>query len=94
MNKKLVTLFTIMGLMATTMLAFAEPGIKTDWFFTQLSLVILIVAGGLTVMFFVQKQTVKAITTIIVGSLFYIIVRNPESTFNSIGNFMKSLFGL
>lgn len=99
MNKRLVTTFTICGLLMATMFVLAAPnnnsiGIDKQWFFDQLGLVIAIAAGGLTAVFFVQKQTVKAITTLICGALFYVIVKNPEGTFNALGGAIKSLFGI
>lgn len=92
--KRLTAALTTMGLMLTTVLSFAEPGIQTGWFFQQLGLAILIISGGLVVMYFIQKQTSKAVITLIVGSLLYIIVGNPQSTFTAIGNFLKGLFGI
>lgn len=94
MNKKLTFIFTTLGLIGMTAMAFADVGIQTEWFFRQLSLIVLIVSVGLGVMFFVQKQTAKMITTLVVGALLYIIAVNPTGTFSALGTFLKGLFGL
>lgn len=90
----LTMLYVMLGMLGTSAIVMAAPGLKTGWIFQQLALVVLVVSVGLAIMFYVQKATAKMITTIVVGAFLYILASNPTGTFQSLGNFLKGLLGL
>lgn len=92
-DKLMVALFTAMAY-AAPLIALADPGLKTDWIFKQLSLVVLVVTVGLAILFYVQKATAKMITTIVVGAFLYILAVSPAGVMSGLGNFLKGLLGL
>lgn len=94
MNKKLVATFTLIGIMMSALFVSADVGIQPDWFYRQISYVVAIAAGAMAAFAVAQKQTVKAIITLVIGAIVFFVVRSPEGIFAKLGEALTKVFGL
>ena len=94
-----IAAYTLMGIIPTVVMAgsggaTSSVTLNTSWITSAMGTVVAVVAAGLAIMFFVQKQTSKMVVTLVVGGFLYLVVKAPETFLTAFGNVIKTFLGL